>query len=234
MPIHENSEQLLRIATEFEQLLASPCDEETIHQFIYDHPIILGVENRVRTGYKFVEAAISKFPVSPDRIPDFAVANIPLEPMQCHNRISFIELKKADEQLFVQHGRMSRALNDAWIECADTKRIFAKSYRDFLRRLLKQVDGAQLEPLEHMFQLADLDPRDPRKPNAADSWNDWMPIDSHFVFIGRRSTLSAEDLDRVRELSRNSSVEVFTYDFIIDQLREAADRRFLLWPWHRA
>lgn len=212
--LHLNDEQLteiLKLADVFQALLEADPPEEEIHRFIDDHCIILGAPRRESYGDLHLQGVESKFPVAPDRIPDFTVFELQPKSMQyTHSDMKFIELKRPSAKLYAEHGRMSKDLNDAWMESQESLRLFQSNYADVIRRLIKNAKN--------------------EKPTRFTADNVEPPRPTCSIVIGRRSALDSEALARTRNLS-NRDIRIVTYDYILDELRISAERGWLRWLW---
>lgn len=197
-----------KVAQEFRELLDSSPPEEDLHQFLGEHVFKIGRGNP-HVGRGLLSGALSKFPIAPDRIPDFTVAVLNFGRLQTRSRLTFIELKKADSALYASHSRMSKDLNDAWMECVETSRLMAVNFRDCLRRIVKRLESESFSELER-------------------SIDEDMPSCNSVIVIGRRSSLAAEDIRRTRELSASThgAIRVITYDTVLDWVSEAGED-----PW---
>jgi hypothetical protein len=204
------------VADDFERLLARSSAEEKIHAFIRKHPSLLAVSTY--KSERATQGLLSKFPISPDRIADFVYLSLALHDPQYPDRIDVFELKRADVSLFTTHNRFSKDLNDAWMEGVESLRLISLNYQDFVRRALKRL----IAPREMRQTYMSAVVSDYRRPRVRVR-----------IVIGRRSSLSAEDRARVRELdfSTNSSIAVVTYDTLLDELREREATDITRWRW---
>lgn len=211
-------------------LLDSNPTEEEIHQFFKDAIFSIGHGNP-SFSERFIIGAISKFPVTPDRVPDFTLVGLNVVPSQTPGRVTFVELKKPDSLLYTSHSRMSKDLNDAWMECIETSRLMADGYRDCLRRLVKILDNQRLKQFVRTYDR--LKKQGKKKRGGRDFLlNNFMPWCTSVIVIGRRSTLDAEGLLRTRELSASTSqtITVMTYDTVLDWVAEADEDDYYR-PW---
>lgn len=207
------------VISEFSRVLEAAKSEEEIHKFVANNEIILTRDNS-NFREDMISGVLSKFPITPDRIVDFFIFRYSLGRTQGPpNTIQIIELKQPSTKIFVQNGRMSRDLNDAWMECTEASRLLALNYKDVLRRSAKLV-RSKVEIDENVpdseysrgsAKVGQLSLAPPRL---------WCEI-----FIGRRDTLDNEELDTLRALMRNGGISAFTYDHLLDRLTELADRR---------
>lgn len=214
-------EDRFRAADEFELLLGKSPHEEDIHTFIVDHPFVLGHSSRYIVNERVAEGLLTKFPVAPDRVPDFVFLSVALTRTQHPNRIDVFELKRPDTQLFSSHNRLSKDLNDAWMEVVETQRLLGLNYSDFLRRAITMVLKNYENGNQHGRYL----------PNLTDSI--MRPRCSFRILIGRRQSLSPEELMRISELgfSTNFSISIATYDSLLDDLRGRPDGETSRWRW---
>jgi hypothetical protein len=192
-----------KAAQELKQLLNRCPPEEEIHQFFAENILKIGHGNP-RLSERFIAGAISKFPITPDRIADFASAVLKCGHSQTPSRLTFIELKKADSVLFTGHSRMSKDLNDAWMECVESSRLMADNFRDCLRRIVKTLKKDRLDEFNR-------------------SIDEDMPFCNSVIVIGRRSSLDSDGLRRTKELSASTGygIRVITYDTVLDWIAEA-------------
>ena len=206
-----------KIAKKFEDLLNNNPSEEDIQSFFNSNPCILGQPGGGWMGHKIVEGLLPKFPIAPDRIPDFTLLSLALERTQHPNRLSFVELKRPDTMLFSSHNRLSRDLNDAWMECVETQRIVGLNYQDVLRRIVKTISINLLKDFDKYYKYI---------KKLKNMHND-VPRCSSKIIIGRRGTLDADDMLRIRELgiSTSWSIQVATYDSVLENFKETTKRR---------
>lgn len=206
-----------KAAQELRRLLDANPSEEDIHQFLGQQVFRIGHGNPRFRG-ALISGVLSKFPIAPDRIPDFTAVVLNPGSFQSPSRLTFIELKKADSALYASHGRMSKDLNDAWMECIESARLMAANFRDCLRRIVKQ------------FQ-------EEYPPALGEEFDEDVPHCNSVVVIGRRSSLDAEGLRRTKELSASTGhgIRVITYDTVLDWLAEADDNAWSFfvrgWYW---
>lgn len=230
-----------KIAQELRELLDADSSEETIHQF-FKHRIFRIGHGNPRFSKRLIVGAVSKFPVTPDRIPDFASACLNVELSQRPGRISFVELKKPSARLYTSHARMSKDLNDAWMECVETSRLIADNFRDCLRRLVMALDETHLEQFDSTYDALSKGARargEELHPQMI--FEPFMPRCNSIIVIGRRSTLDSEGILRTRELSASTAtgIEVITYDTVLDWVsglseddeKEAYNIFFRGWYW---
>jgi hypothetical protein len=192
--------------TEFGELVAADPSEEQVHQFLDAHrPLLACLYSPFTIRYEdyAFAGALSKFPVAPDRVPDFTLFCIQDEVSNMADEIIFLELKKPSARLYTGRGRMSRDLNDAWAECIGTIRVIGTAYEDFLRRLQKSV-----------------------AKTIRGSTFRHLPFIKSIILIGRRSSLSPEEFNRIHEVSACTSqtIRIMTYDSLLqinqDRLRD--------------
>ncbi len=192
-------------AVDFLKLLDTNPTEEDIHQFVSERVFEIG-EGNPHFSERFIAGTLSKFPVSPDRIPDFVSVLLNTECSQTPSRVTFIELKKPSALLFTSHSRMSKDLNDAWMECVEAARSMADGFRDCLRRIVESLDKERVEEFVRF----------------AEKYDDDMPWCNSVIVIGRRATLDAAGLRRTKELSASTGygIQVMTYDTVLDWFAE--------------
>jgi hypothetical protein len=208
-----------RLADELEALLDRNPPEEEIHTFIAAHPGIFGHEQPSYASTRVIQGLLSKFPITPDRVPDFlSVAFMPGS-MQFPSRIYAYELKRADCALFATHARLSKDLNDAWMEGVESLRLIGLNYSDFVRRAIKKIAATQNATLGDNRLTFTSDHNRPRCGVR--------------ILIGRRASLAPEDVMRVRELAftTNFSIVVATYDSLLDELRGKEEGELTGWGW---
>ena len=213
-----------KLADEFEQLLDSDPAEEAVHQFI-NNPLLLG--NLRRVDGPRIDGVLSKFPLTPDRIPDFIGLSLSLRRSQFPSRLHLMELKRPTSQLYVQHGRMSKDLNDAWMESVESIRLLGMNYPDVLRRLVKEISSSELDDFDKWEAEAKELGRE-RDRDEHRLYDHAPPYCSCLIIVGRRSSLDSEALFRTRQLSASTghTINVATYDYFLDRLRSAAERSF--------
>ena len=207
------------LAGEFERILDSDPDEEEVHQFFVRNPGLFGTPNF--GGSEVISGALSKFPVSPDRIPDFSVFTLYLRYTQYESVVDLIELKRPSARLFVRRGRMSKDLNDAWAESQDSLRLLRGVYRDFLRRAVVQLQSSRVDVFDDWYGKKPMDsPPSPGGMRLQD-----IPELTCRIFIGRRSSLTDDDIARTKEITRitGGQIRVLTYDLFLDNLRDEAE-----------
>lgn len=224
-------------------LLDSNPTEEEIHQFFND--AIFGIGHvEPHLSERFIIGTISKFPVTPDRVPDFTVVSLNVGPSQTQGLVTFVELKKPNSLLYTSHSRMSKDLNDAWMECIETSRLMADGFRDCLRRLVKTLDNQHLKQFDRTYDRLKKQGEKERGRHGiryvryardvlAVLLPSLIPWCTSVIVIGRRSTLDAEGLLRTRELSASTghTIRVMTYDTVLDWVAEA-DEDDYDGPWH--
>jgi hypothetical protein len=212
-------------------LLDSNPTEEEIHQFFKDEIFGIGHVDPYFSE-RFIIGAIPKFPVTPDRVPDFTLVRLNVVSSQTPGRVTFLELKKPDSLLYTSHSRMSKDLNDAWMECIETSRLMADGFRDCLRRLVKTLDKQRLKQFVRTYDRLKKQGKEER--GIRDFLLDnFMPWCTSAIVIGRRSTLDAEGLLRTKELSASTSqtITVMTYDTVLDWVAEADEDDYYQ-PWN--
>ena len=208
-------------ADNFEFLLRDNPTEEQIHSFIVGHPFVFGHRNRYHVTDHMAQGLLSKFPITVDRIPDFTSVSVYLKHDQRPNQICVWELKRPNVQLFSSHARMSKDLNDAWMEGVESLRLIAFNYLDFVRRAIKTVRANNNSTVPET-ELPSYPLPDYYRPRCRVR-----------IIIGRRSALSPEDLMRVRELAytTNFSISIATYDSLLDDLRQIEHGEANYWGW---
>ncbi len=218
-------------AQDLRLLLDRDPPEEEIHEFFSAHVLKIGHGNP-RFSDRFIAGAISKFPITPDRVPDFVSVVLNVKRSQRSSRVTFIELKKASSALYTSHGRMSKDLNDAWMECVETSRLMANNFRDCLRRIVKTLDQKRLDEFNSVYDTL------PSRGNESTQYYDeHMPWCNSVIVIGRRSSLDSDGLMRTRELSASTArgIQVITYDTVLDWVAEAGEDGWSLfdrgWYW---
>ncbi len=203
---------LQKVADDLERLLLSAPGEEAVQQFLTAHPCVFYTFSVAAVSDSCLTGMIPKFAVTPGRIADFALFRLLRNAHQSGSFIGYVELKHPDTSLFVQHGRMSRELNDAWMECQDSIRLTRDHYSDILRRAARALEAtpdveAGEDFVDRRYQL-----------------NYDTPRIGAFIVAGRRSSLDANQLSRLRELSDSTHyrIRVLTYDSLLDGLRHGA------------
>jgi hypothetical protein len=224
-----------KTAKELEELLQGDSSEENIHQFFKEKIFRIGHGNP-RFSEHCILGTVSKFAVTPDRIPDFTSAMLHVTLSQTASRVSFVELKKPSAPLYTNHGRMSKDLNDAWMECVETIRLLAENFRDFLRRLVKALDESRLRRFDSFYSALAKDKSGRGEEEYRHLlYESIMPWCNSIIVIGRRSTLDPEGLRRTIELSAltGGAIEVMTYDTVLNRLSEfdEDDEKLFLPRW---
>jgi len=117
---------------------------------------------------------------------------------------------------------MSKDLNDAWVECVETSRLIADSFREFLRRLVKALDQKRFLGFDKAYGTLEGESSDLRHYLLYDTL---MPRINSVIVIGRRASLDSEGLLRTREISAatGNAIRVVTYDTVLDWISEADD-----------
>jgi hypothetical protein len=228
----KGDQQESQAARDLRQLLDADPTEEDVHQFFAEHVLKIGHGNP-RISDRFIAGAISKFAITPDRIPDFVSVLLNVRPSQRDSRVTFVELKKPNTPLYTSHSRMSKDLNDAWMECVESSRLMADNFRDCLRRIVKSLDQKRLAEFNSAY---DASTEEGGKHTEVQIYDERMPRCHSVIVIGRRSTLDAEGLMRTRELSAStcSAIQVITYDTVLDWIAEGGDDAwspFHSWFW---
>lgn len=200
------------LVEELETILESSSSEEILHQFFSRNPHIF--TGSLVKNDRLIKGVLSKFPISPDRIPDFSNFVLYFRMSQYRSTVDLIELKRSSALLFVERGRMSKDLNDAWSECQDSLRILSGlGYMDFLRRAkralattLRNEGDSICSVLEEGIATTDA------------------PECTCYIVIGRRASLGDEGIHRVRQLSESTGgrIRVVTYDTILDNMKDRA------------
>lgn len=188
-------------------LVRDNASEEVVHQHLVANPSLL--YNRREDDSEVVSGIISKFPVSPERIPDFSILGLPIGRTQYAGHLTFLELKRPDARLFVSKGRLSQDLNDAWMEAIECLRLVGTSYREVLHRLVARVAKDRLKEFEKQYVNTDISDLSYR-----------MPYCTVEIVIGRRKGLDDDELLRVRELTAttNRTVRILTYDGFVEHV----------------
>lgn len=207
---------------ELRNLIDRDPSEEIIHQFFKDTIFRIGHGNP-RFSERFIDGTVSKFPITPDRIPDFTSVFLNVARSQRSSRVSFVELKKPSSPLFTGRGAMSKDLNDAWMECVESSRLMADNFRDCLRRLVKSLDAKRLQEFDAAYAMLAKAGQGDDQEHRHDMYDMWMPWCNSVIVIGRRSSLDSEGLLRTRELSASTgrTIQVVTYDTVLDWVSEA-------------
>jgi hypothetical protein len=221
------------VAEELRGLLNGDHSEETVHQFFADRVFGIGHGNPRGSEWVIV-GTVSKFPITPDRIPDFCSAVLNVRRSQSPSRVSFVELKKPNAPLYTGRRLMSKDLNDAWVECVETSRLIADNFRDYLRRLVKALDEKRLREFDKAYEM--LEKTDERANDQPEYllYDDLMPRFNSVIVIGRRASLDSEGLLRTRELSAStgSAISVITYDTVLDWMSEAGEDKYRGGCWN--
>lgn len=224
--LSEEAEDLVsrnHVAESLAELLSRDPSEEEVQKFFSLNHSIFGLPGPIYRGIKIVHGVLPKFHLTPERIPDYTLASFPLTRTQFPSGLSFIEIKKPSAPIFSQHNRLSRDLNDAWIECVDTLRLVGLNYLDTLRRITAKIDANLEKEAEAYFEnMKGLDIR-----------HFGMPRCKAVIVIGRRSSLDSEDLLRLQHLGLSTgwAISVLTYDSVLDSLQNYDDN---YGPWHWA
>lgn len=205
------------VAGELRALLDCQPAEEVVHQFFKDRVFEVGVDDWLVLHQpigSIVGGVLSKFPITPDRIPDFTVASLNNGMFQTSSRISFVELKRPGSSLYTARGTMSKDLNDAWMECVETSRLVGEDLRNFLRRLVVALDKTRLWALNAAYSTLSAARE---TDHSADLFLPWC---TSVIVIGRRMSLDSEGMLRTRELSASTArnIQVVTYDTVLDWL----------------
>lgn len=212
------------VAEELRSFLDGDPPEEIVHQFFADRVFRIGHGN-LSASEEFIAGTLSKFPVAPDRIPDFCCAGLHVKVSQSYSLVSFVELKRPNSPLYTGRRLMSKDLNDAWIECIETSRLITDNYRDFIRRLVKALDEQRLREFDKAYEIVKREGGKPENLHPYDVYDTFMPRFSSVIVIGRRASLDSEGLLRTRELSAstNHAIRVITYDGVLDWLQAGKD-----------
>lgn len=207
----------LEILQKLRSLLDSDPTEEQVHQLFTELSLIFWRRGPL-FNERFIQGILSKFPIAPDRIPDFTSVILNVRRSQMPSSVTFIELKRPSAKLYTDHGRMSKELNDAWMECVENARLMGLNFRDCLRRIVKTLDAKRLEQFEAFYASS------ANRENELDRefYSKEIPSCRSVIVIGRRSRLDSEGLLRTQELSASSgrTIQVVTYDTVIDALEE--------------
>ena len=211
------------VAEELRSLLDGNPSEEIVHQFFADRIFKVGHDNPLASA-GFIAGTVSKFPITPDRIPDFCSAVLNVKPSNQLSRVSFIELKRPSSPLYTGRRLMSKDLNDAWVECVETSRLIADNFRDFLRRLVKALDAECLREFDRIYGMLGTEWR-PESAHDFYQYEMLMPRCNSVIVIGRRASLDSEGLLRTRQFSASTgyAISVITYDTVLDWT-SAADK----------
>ncbi len=218
---------LSAVAEELRGLLKGSPSEEIVHQFFADRVFRIGHGNP-RAREQLIAGTVSKFPITPDRIPDFCSAVLWVGPTQSPSRLSFVELKKPSSLLYAGQRRMSKDLNDAWVECVETSRLMADNFRDFLRRLVKALDESRLREFDKAYGMLESSDVRSEAEERYTRYDMFMPRINSVIVIGRRASLDSEGLLRTRELSASTSsaITVITYDTVLDWMSGTDDDEY--------
>jgi hypothetical protein len=214
--VKQSDPERKQVYENLKSLLDGDTTEEEIHVFLDRHSLLFR-PSVLDFGEPFIQGVISKFPVTPDRIPDFTVAMLNVQRSQMPSRLIFVEIKRPSAKLYVDHGRMSKDLNDAWMECVETARLLGMNFRDCLRRIVKTLDDKRLGEFGQIYEFSMK-----RHHERSGFYMHEIPLCCSIIVIGRRSSLDNEELLRTQELSASSgrAIQVITYDTILDALEK--------------
>jgi hypothetical protein len=204
-------------------LLRTDPGEEEVHQFLKTHRKLL---ERPITGHPrhFIQSVFSKFHVTPDCIPDFTSLVLNRQYSQSPNRLTFIELKKPSAKLYTNDGRkVSPDLNDALGECHKTERLLEMNRKDYFRRMRNWLEENESQQIRQVFPSCTNG-----FPELAAGLMENAQCNS-IIVIGRRNSLSSEDIDRTQTLSGYGKwpLRVITYDSVLEALEDGHDP---FWP----
>jgi hypothetical protein len=209
------SDNFRRVRDALSHLLDSNPPEEVVHQFLLENPFLFSPHDNPQASRFGINGYVSKFPLSPDRIPDFVLPFLACCGRRNGSRINLLELKPPAARLLTWQGRMSSDLNDAFTESLDSLRVFRHAFPDILQRLhhsiLENMSTAQRE-------------RDTQSREFVPSCNMYYPPNYKcFVLIGRRRTLDTRDLHRIAHIYKETrgTIRIAPYDFLLDALDRA-------------
>ena len=181
-----------RVKDTLSQLLDSNPPEEGVHQFLLENPTLFAPHDYPQVSRVGINGYLSKFPLTPDRIPDFVLPHLACYGRRSGSRINVLELKQPTARLFTGRGQMSSELNDAFNESLDSLRVFRYTFPDILpclhHAIVENMSASQRE-------------QDTKSGKFAPSSDMYYPPGYKcFILIGRRKTLDPHDLHRMKRI----------------------------------
>jgi len=223
--VKTSKDNFRRVKDKLSHLLDSNPPEEGVHQFLLENPSLFWPHDYPKASQFGLNGYLSKFPLSPDRIPDFVLPHLACYGRRSGSRINVLELKQPAARLFTGQGRMSRDLNDAFDESLDSLRVFRHAFPDILQRLHHAiVENMSAAQREHDTKSGEFVP-------SSDMY--YPPDYKCFVLIGRRRTLGPHDLHQMKRIFEKTrgTIHIATYDFLLDAVDRAISRG-ACYAWH--
>lgn len=192
--------------SELKSILDSGAGEQEVLRWLKKDRENTLVLSRVFTGAPFGNRIISEFSFGTDFKADFVL----FAPFSGGFDIDFIEIEPPDERLYTKKGVPSARLATAIRQVQDW-RMFVDSNRDaVIRELDKAAKKKELIWGEPGTKLMDNAGWPIYHPKA------WLKWDYHIV-IGRRSSLSDDDLRRKASSQDTINVNIVTFDHLLDR-----------------
>jgi hypothetical protein len=199
------------LAEELEKLIeASPTER----------PVVRWLKQRENAW--ILPLAVKMFPVAKYALPEFCFGTdyradfVVMGPFSGGFDIQFIEMEPPIEQLFTRAGKPADRFAGALAQVRDWK-IYVDKNRDIvLKELAKSAEKEALlwtrwtqnKKVPSKFPSS-LSPLSHLHPKAGFNWH-------YHIVIGRRASLSGEQLGKKAAFHNTDTVEVMTYDRLID------------------
>jgi len=199
------------IADMLEALLAKTEGEREITAFLKKHPAIL-LDALVRFGDG--SCVVADFPFGTEFKADFAV----LAPFSGGWEVHFVELEPPDAHLFNADGTAAKRLNQAIAQVSEWRTFIEKNRSTVLRDLTRFAKDRDLV-------------RGPREqePTCHVGWPIDHPRAAHIrhydIVIGRRNTLSDQEVERKSAFKENHQIDVMTFDRLLEAARNRDRQR---------
>jgi hypothetical protein len=198
------------LAQELETLIDSSTTERPIVQWL-----------KQKENACILPLAVKMFPVGKYALPEFRFGTdyradfVVMGPFSGGFDIQFIEMEPPNVPLFTRAGIPAQRLAGALAQVRNWKSYVEKNRGIVLKELFKLAEKEALllrrwmNPKGSFSSRSPYSPLSPWHPEAGFNW------DYHIV-IGRRTSLSEEHLGKKAAFHNTDSVEVMTYDRLID------------------
>jgi hypothetical protein len=188
----------IQLAPELEALINSATTERAILQWLKRKENKWILPRALKVAH-FGGYAVPEFPFGTDYRADFVVVG----PFSGGFDVQFIEMEPPNASLFRQDGRPAKRLAGALTQVRDWK-IYVEKNRDIVLKELSKFAKKKEMPLHGRKSKMPL-----YHPKTCINW-------VYHIVIGRRSSLSEEHLEKKAAFYSTESVEVMTYDRLID------------------
>jgi hypothetical protein len=182
--------------------LRKASTEGPVHRWLKKNPLVV---SRFASGFSFPNKVISQFKFGTDYVADFVAVGSFSGGCSVH----FIELEPPGAKLFTKAGDAARRLNGAITQLIAWELFVSKHREEVLREIAKRMLKHELVS-DRGIDVQDNTGRNISSPMLVIQWH-------YHIVIGRRQTMSNEDIERKAALFQKG-IDVVTYDRLLDYL----------------